>query len=223
MGIDLEPIGNHNIIFEGKSFYQLGMEIKNILNNITISNLKYFYSYKLDEFIRNKDRIDFNKAIHLIKNTKEWIFRDDEFGIDDFNEFRIFNFYGPSDLSFYFEENYITFFDPTFRFKYWFYWIEKIHRDEWRKYMCQIVKAFGGDKVIYLPDNMADASKYIDRVDILKFEEIKNGLINEYGEVNKKLDQFDEEDNEYIDYYIDNFEDINWSINAPTDEFLTHY
>ena len=89
MGVDLEPIGNHQIIFEGKSFHELGMEIKSILNKINISNLDYFYKYKLDKFIRNKDRMDFEKAIHLIETTKEWTYRDNDYinyFIDNFED-----------------------------------------------------------------------------------------------------------------------------------------
>jgi hypothetical protein len=171
--------------------------------------------YAVLDYFREKDWLKGRRE--YIKTNKKWSYKD-ESEYYNFDADKYICFYGPSDIEIHFDENKIYFTNPPYRYNYWFYWLEKIHRDEWRKYMYQVITAFGGNRVIYLPDNMLDSSKYFQNNDNMTFQEIENGLINEYGVFNKKLDKIAEY--EEIHYYIDYFDDINWKINAPIDEYL---
>jgi hypothetical protein len=65
---------------------------------------------------------------------------------------------------------------------------------------------------------MSDSSKYAQECDDWTFEEIENSLIKDYGKFEKPLHEIKEEDDCW--YYIDYFNDIDWSKSAPIDEFL---
>jgi len=71
-----------------------------------------------------------------------------------YNAINLIGFLG---FEFVFSNDKIYFKDqPPYRYWGWFN-MEKIVRDEWRKYLFQILNLFGGNRVIYLPDNMSDA------------------------------------------------------------------
>ena len=209
MGIDIVQLGNHNIQFKGKTFIELVHEIKPILEKIKIENIEYL-QFALLDYYKGKDWLE--EKCEWIKNKVIWTYREED-EYFSFSEDECIDFAGPSGLEISFEENYIYFANPPYRYNFWFYWLSKIHRDEWRKYMYKIITAFGGDRVIYLPDNMRDSSEYYQNSDGMTFEEIENGLIGEYGIVNKELDEINE--NDEIEYYIDKFKNINWEISAP--------
>ena len=115
----------------------------------------------------------------------------------------------------------IYFCEPPYRFFGWFR-MDKIIRDEWRKYMYQIIHLFGGNRAIYLPDNMMEAEKYLDEHDCIDspFEEIENDLINEFGKYNFSIDEYDDEAD--ISYFIDNFEGLVLENTMSVDEFVNY-
>ncbi|MDR2517599.1 MAG: hypothetical protein LBC88_09510, partial [Spirochaetaceae bacterium] len=112
----------------------------------------------------------------------------------------------------------IYFWEPPYRFVGWFY-MDSITRNEWRKYMLQIIKLFGGDRAIYLPDNMLESEKYLDEHDGIDspFEEIEKELIKEYGKNNFAYEAIKEEDDLY--YYIDHFNDLELENKISIEEF----
>jgi hypothetical protein len=214
MGVDIVQLGNHSIKFDGKSFSELINEIIPILEKINIENIEYLRFALLDYY----DGKDWLKGeCEWIKNKNEWTYREED-KYYNFFESKSIEIYGPGGLEFTIYENYIYFANPPYRYNLWFYYLDKIHRDEWRKYMYKVIIAFGGDKVIYLPDNMMDSSEYYQNSDEMSFEQITNGLIKDYGKNTKELDEINE--NDEIDYYLDDFKTIDWSKSAPIESIF---
>jgi hypothetical protein len=115
----------------------------------------------------------------------------------------------------------IDFFKITFSFhikyKDWLH-LHKIIRDEWRKYFYQIVKLFGGSKVIYMPQFLFDADGLIEGEGrTLTFEKIEGDLIEIFGENDKRIQDILE--NEYCGYVVDDFSDINLDKNIDITDF----
>jgi len=214
MGVDIVQLGNHKIQFKGKTFIDLVNEIKPVLEKIKIENIEYL-QFALLDYYKGKDWL--KGECEWIKNKKNWTYREED-EYFSFSEYHCIEFAGPSGLEISFQENCIYFSNPPYRYNLWFYWLNKIHRDEWRKYMYKIITAFGGDKVIYLPDNMMDSSEYYQNNEGMTFEEIENGLKSKYKTVDKELDEINE--NDEIDYYIDKFENINWETSAPIESIF---
>jgi len=69
-----------------------------------------------------------------------------------------------------------------------------------------------------VPSVVSTCSVYTQECDDWTFEEIENCLIKDYGKFEKPLHKIKEEDDCW--YYIDYFKDIDWTKNAPIDEFL---
>jgi hypothetical protein len=131
------------------------------------------------------------------------------------------NFIGFLDFELIFTYSSIYFCDPPYRYKEWFECDKEI-RDEWRKYMYQIITLFGGDRVIYLPDQGAD--HFLDKFDqlpVLSFEEIENEIIKEYGKNIRTIGNFRKEDSVW--YYIDNFDDLEMNNKMTIDEYKKWY
>jgi hypothetical protein len=86
----------------------------------------------------------------------------------------------------------------------WFDWEEDKWRDEWRKYMYQIVILFGGNRVIYFPDSYSELANY----DYYQgtFEEMESEIRSKFGPPKHTIHEVptDFENG----YYIDKFEDI---------------
>jgi hypothetical protein len=158
-------------------------------------------------------------TINIIKNTKKWNW---EYGLNIDENYKTIDIYGFLDFIFEFSGDKIYFKDqPPYRYWGWFS-MDKIIRDEWRKYLFQIVDCFGGNRVIYLPDNMSDAEKYQDYFDEVDspFEEIESDLINEYGKNNYIIDNMSEDDGN--EYYIDNFENLEIKNTIPLIDFIKY-
>ena len=85
----------------------------------------------------------------------------------------------------------------------------KAERNEWRKYYFTIIKALGGDRAIYLPDNVSDLAAYQDFD--CSFEEQEQILLSQYGSPDTTFEQIPER-NKYH-YMIDHFTDIDWESN----------
>jgi hypothetical protein len=124
---------------------------------------------------------------------------------------------GCMNLSFDVDYHKIDFHCPL-QYKEWIH-LHKIIRDEWRKYFYQIVKLFGGNKVIYIPYYIFNLiTEYIDTEnDVINMYLIEEYLIEIFGENNKKIDNILE--NEYCGYIIDDFSDINLDKNMNINDF----
>jgi hypothetical protein len=92
--------------------------------------------------------------------------------VDDYG-YNVIDFCGFLNFHLEFSNDKINFREPPYRYFSWFY-VDKEIRDEWRKYMYQVINLFGGNRAIYLPDNMMEAEKYLDEYDSIDspFEEI---------------------------------------------------
>ena len=91
--------------------------------------------------------------------------------------------------------------------------------------MLQIIRLFGGNRAIYLPDSSMESQKYIDEYDCIDspFEEIENDLINEYGKNEFSLDEYDyDNDEEGIIYFIDDFDGLVLENTMSVEEFIRH-
>ncbi len=85
MGIDLSILGNHQIEFAGKSYFDLGNEINSILDNANVPNqtsLKELYPYKTFPEA-NED-----SKWKLFQEDKDFLLKDDS----------MITIFGPSDL-----------------------------------------------------------------------------------------------------------------------------
>jgi hypothetical protein len=209
MGVDLCQYGNHKVDFSGRDIKVVAEEIKCKLNSLNLINVDY-----IKVLMNLWDSSDIMPPAILKVNIKNGIYK--EIAKEEWNwEYRIINdegyqyikFDGFRDFQLEFSKDKIYFWQPPYRFSGWFY-MDSISRNEWRKYMLQIISLFGGDKAIYLPDNMLDSEKYLDEFDAIDspFEEIENGLISEYGKNTFTLETVTNEDDIY--YYIDNFNDL---------------
>ena len=197
MGTALMPIGNHNIRFKNRSYLELATEIKNTLDNIRLSNAEFLRLSALN--LHWNDR----KTIKRINSRNDWLFdKDDRYG--DFSEHRRIEFNGPFDLELDFDEYRIIFWTPRYSYYSWFEMEDNERRNGWRKYMRQVVNLFGGDRVIYLPDNGHPLEEHLYFESPL--EKIEALMRKAYGlpqktfaTVAKDFDHF---------YFIDRFEDL---------------
>ena len=233
MGIDLCQYSNHKINFSNREWSDIAKEITDKLNTLDLINFEhlvtlydYFESsdYKLtDTYIMYKNKM--KKAIYreIPKKKITWTatIREDE----DYKAIECYGENGSDFRSFElsFEPDRIYFWDPPYRFQGWFY-MDKATRNEWRKYMFQIINLFGGDRVIYIPGGMSCEGEmlYWNNED-LPLESIMNLYIEHFGRQGFNLDNVPEPGQEfYLDskrdedgdpydgvyYYIDDFKDI---------------
>lgn len=212
MGTDLYQIGNHKINFSKKSFDDLTKEIKIKLDNTIFPNADFLRLFALRWANSEPRRV---RQIREIKTKKDWTFREED-EYYNFKEDKTIDFYGPFDLELTFDEQKILFWNPPYRYWYWFEMEDEVHRDEWRKYMLQILKLFGGDRVIYLADNAHHLDEF--REFEGTFDEIESALFKKYG---KPKETFKEVASDFDNsYFIDIFETINWESNEPLNEYL---
>jgi len=237
VGTDLCKYGNHKINFNNRDYEDIAHEIKVKLDNLQISNVEYLrflVIYDLESSIKHFKRSDEDEILEKIKEYKDTIKKEWNYFITDYNDYKQddeddtydnickeITFRGLFDFELTFTYSSIYFWDSTFRYRNWFD-VDRKLRDEWRKYMYQIIKLFGGDRVIYLPDQGAD--HFLDKFDqlpVISFDEIEKEIINEYGENEKALGNFTNEDG--IWYYIDNFSDLEVDNKLSIDEYKRWY
>jgi hypothetical protein len=237
VGTDLCKYGNHKINFNNRDYEDIARKIKVKLDTLQISNVEYLrflVIYDLESSIKFFRRSSEAEILEKIKEYKGTIKKEWNYFITDYNDYKKddeddtydnickeITFRGLFDFELTFTYSSIYFWDSTFRFRNWFD-INKNLRDEWRKYMYQIITLFGGDRVIYLPDQGAD--HFLDKFDqlpVISFDEIEKEIINEYGENEKTLENFTEEDS--IWYYIDNFNDLEMNNKLSIDEYKKLY
>jgi len=149
MGVDLTQFGNHHIKWRNRNFSDLTEEIKIKLDNITFHNADFL---RLAALQWNNDFPKRVRTIREILTKQEWTYQQEN-EYYTFKKNKFIDFYGPFDLELSFHEHCIIFYNPPYRYEHW-YKLDKTHRDEWRKYMSVVLKTFGGNKVIYLPDCM---------------------------------------------------------------------
>ena len=208
MGTDLYQLGNHKIRFKERHFSELTTEIKMILDNTVFSNAEFLRLAAL-RWARNV------RDIREIKTKRHWTFRE-ESEYYNFTEDKRIEFYGPFHLHLTFDEYKITFWNPPYRYWQWFEMDDDVHRDEWRKYMQQVVKLFGGDRVVYLADNAHHLEEFTYYEGT--FEEMGNALRKKYG---KSKTTFKEVADDFENsYFIDDFKSIDWSKSEPLEEYL---
>lgn len=205
-------VGNHGIVFKGRHFSELATEIKSKLDGIQFVNAEFLRLFAL-RWANSEP-----KSVHdirEIKTKKDWSYfeEDDHF---NFGEDKFIEFNGPFNLSLTFSERYVTFWNPPFRFWYWFEMEDLVHRNEWRKYMFQVLQAIGGTKVAYLADNSHPLEGYLDFEG--NFEEMEAALKVEFGEPQQTFEGVVA--NFRSSYFIDRFEDIHWDWHEPLDEYL---
>jgi hypothetical protein len=235
MGANLFTYGNHKINFKNRNYEEIGFEIKNKLNNYKIINEEYIKALMIywEKSILDYPEVLKDKVLDTIfeikdKKNWEWNFGiidkdywENEYGMENI-EYNAINIIGFLGFEFVFSNDKIYFKDqPPYRYWGWFN-MEKIVRDEWRKYLFQILNLFGGNRVIYLPDNMSDAEKYQDDFDLIDspFEEIEKDLIKEYGQNNYSLDNMTENDGN--EYYIDKFENLEIKNSFSINDFVNY-
>jgi hypothetical protein len=216
MGVDLCQYGNHKINFLDRDIIEVAEEIKKKLNSIKIINIDYIKVlmnlWKSSGLMPPEIlKINIKKGIYKKIIDEKWNWK---YEIDNDDGYQCIRFVGFRNFELEFSKDKIYFCEPPYRFFGWFY-MDSISRNEWRKYMFQIIKLFGGNKAIYLPDT----EKYLDDYDEIDspFDEIENDLINEYGINNFTLETIKKEDN--ICYFIDDFSDLTLENKMSIDEF----
>ena len=222
MGTDICQYGNHKINFINRPHRDIACEIKEKLDNIQFINeeyLKYFVITKEEYFLHkpgltNTEKHQYKENIKRYKETKNWKWK---YTIIEEKDFMNIEFRGFLDFEIDFSHSSIYFWDPPYRYSYWFN-CDKIIRDEWRKYMYQVIKTFDGDRVIYLPDQGVDwiLDKF-DQIPVLTFKEIENEIIKEYGINTCQLENYYNDSDGY--YFIDNFNDLEVENKLSIEEF----
>ena len=212
MGTDLWTIGNHKIKFKNKQFGELTKEIKIILDKAQFSNADFLRLAALSWANSEPKNV---RQIREIKTKQEWTF-EEESDYFNFQERKCIQFLGPFNLWLTFEEHRIIIWNPPYRYRHWFKMEDDIHRDEWRKYMFQIVTLFGGDRVIYLADNAHPLEGFFN--DEVTFKKTEKALLKRFGNPKQTFKEVaaDFENSYFIDY----FKTINWETSESLDEYL---
>jgi len=224
MGTDLCQYGNHNINFNNRSYREVAIEIKEKLDNFKFINeeyLKYLVITREEYFMFNRNSAfpmsHYQENIERFKNTKKWEW---DYRITEEKAFMEIELRGFLDFNLYFYPSSIYFSSsPPYRYSYWFN-CDNVIRDEWRKYMFQIIKLFGGNRVIYLPDQGYDHYlDYFDQIPFLTFEEIESKIEKEDGLFKGKIEDFYNDDS-IGSFCIDYFHDLELVNKLSIDEFI---
>lgn len=199
MGIDLWIIGNHKINFEGKSYEELSKEVKERLDKIVFPNSGFLRHHAL------YNNSNYPGVIREIYTKKEWTYEDDPFPFV-FEEDNFVEFMGPHNLEITVYQHKIFIANGRYRYYYWFGDLYQRERDEWRKYFHTIVTALGGDRVLYLPDNLHHLAEY----DTLEcsFAEMEEIMLCNEGKPCLTFSEMSIDVEE--SYMIDYFTDIDW-------------
>lgn len=214
MGTTLVPIGNHKVKFKERSFQEIAEEITQTLNKIQFVNAEYL---RLDALYCQTGPPKRVRTIREIKTKKEWTYRKEN-EYYSLEEDGSIDFDGPFNLTLWFTEYYINFLQPQDRYSHWVgqdYPEYEEYRNEWRKYMQQIVHAFGGDRVIYLADNAHALEEFWNME--APFEEIEMALKQKLGDPITSFKEMVINPNE--SYMIDHFIDINWGSNISLEYY----
>jgi hypothetical protein len=192
---------NANVIFREKIF---NVSFDKLDNKIKLDSKDFLDSQK---HINQQTEIK-NIMVDTINEIKEneWNYYIDGDGIT------VNNWY----LNFYIEFSTISFVHHRITYKDWLH-THRIIRDEWRKYFYQIIKLFGGNKAIYIPEYIYYADGFGLNDGPIAFNEIENILIKIFGRNNKRLQDISKD--EYYGYIVDDFSDINLDKNMDINDF----
>lgn len=193
MGTSLCPVGNHTIEFKDKTFEALVTEIKEKLDGITFENEAFLKKTALE------DAAGYPEIIEQIQITKQWIVYESY----NFAEEKVLEFGGPFYFELQFDAYTIQFYDCGYRYWQWLE-LDPDTRNQWRKYYYQVIKAFGGDRMIYMADN----SHPLEHILYLKipFEEVEIKLTDTFGAPKKTFEEVNS--NYETSFYVDRFEDF---------------
>jgi len=164
MGSGLHILGNHNYEICESNISFVSNEIVNTLNLLEIDN-----AIKLKEY-----QITWAKSSYKVDQSKLW-------KIETTNSWRYYavttwlesHFIGPSMLQFTITPEYVRFLHPPQKLFNWFK-APKSMRNEWRKYLLQLLKTLNGDRLILLADWHDFYGK--------KFSDLEQELLTEYGQ-----------------------------------------
>ena len=210
MGTDIHPVGNHNIDFAGKPFKIIADEIKKTLDSLIFPN------HELLRLCALHVAQDSPRQIRRLKEKKDWHYwEEDEYRFRDNEKIE---FYGPFDLEIDVSPGRITFFDSPYRYYQWFEVEDGTFRDEWRKYMQHVIKAFGGDRLIYLADNSHPLEAFVYDYEDKSFEELEEALLQAFGPPAKSFKEVAADP--YNTYFTDDFSSIDWSRSYLLDGYL---
>lgn len=203
-------VGNHSLRFRFRHYRNLSEEICERLNSIKFPNSEYLRLSKLNKirFSREKARI-----VREINTIKEWSVVPEEFYLKSKN--KIFLIQGPFGLKLLVNKDSVSYLGYTLSHWQWFFgylwpgYNEMIN--EWRKCFFLVQKALGGNRVILTGDI---GLKFRDSLTFNEYEQIlkKNYL--------QKMSFFEETIDSKRSFIIDNFEGIDWNLQASTSQFL---
>lgn len=148
MGINLETVCNHQLFYDVNDKEATAQKMLSLLNSLELPNeefLIWFY---------NKWN-DLPEGSFVKKEEWSYYFNPEE---DTSKEDSGIDFTGPYHLNFTLLPNIISFFCPAFR--YWQWYLESLkdaYIEPWREICHFYTKAFGGNKLVYFHDTMAEA------------------------------------------------------------------
>ena len=222
MGVDLHAIGKHNISFDNKSYIEIGNEILEVLNNIP----NYIYR---DYLVLDCNKKTFVSFINSSSKIKMWDYPECTISLEEYVEkyidmtqyFTVMIDSSLFDFTIYFNKSYFII-SGIDRYTRWFLMPHKldrfnIYRNSIRKILFYIIKAFGHDSIIYIPDDAIKLSEYSYGCFEGTYKEMMNDISSNYGEPQSSFEDMykivkNEKDNNYnIDngaYFIDKFEDF---------------
>jgi hypothetical protein len=195
MGISLEPVGNHSITFQNKSFEELCRKITAKLNTIQFTNE--------DFLMRNSSRYNsgtMKEGWRYDPDEPDWVKNQKQIMV-----------VGPYGLELDFWESHILFWNPHYRYWQWFeMWAGGKYTNEineWRKYFQQILSAFGGNRIIYFADDPYPFQEYSEALYESSFDEVEKRLRAELGPPSTDLLRLAEGSDEHL-WYLDELKDI---------------
>lgn len=211
MGTSLFSHGNHNIVFQNREYHEIAEEIRLKLEALDLHNSPFLRHHQLWQ----AHVYDWKETQEEILEKLDWAY-EEEYDLPKFDQEKIIEFHGSWDLSIDFKEHSIMFFYPSYRYWTWFEpQFEKI-RNEWRKFIYTVISHFGGNRVVYLPDNghNLDEFNYFEGT----FEEMEKALEEKFGKPQKTFSGvMADYDNAYL---IDYFDDLDFNEVVDFNELL---
>lgn len=211
MGTDLHSIANHNIVFKNREYHEIAEEIRLKLEELELHNNPFLIHHQLWQ-----DHVyDWKKNREEILIKKDWSY-EEEYDLPDFDQEKTIEFHGPLDLSIDIKAHSIVFFEPSYRYWQWFEPNFELVRNEWRKYMHRVVKHFGGNRLVYLPDSNSRLEEYLYFEGT--FDEMETEMEEKFGAPKKQFSEIlDYDDTAYL---IDHFNDLDFNEIVNFDKIL---
>ena len=214
MGVDLFTIGNHTIQFRHRQFKNISKEICERLNSIEFPNAEYLHLRRLFE-VNNSHNRPIN--VRKINTLKECRTECADLGFRKYDKSIIIE--GPFGLSLDVCKSTVLYRNPAIRYWQWFSanpwdgYYETVN--EWRKYYALVQRALGGNKVVYTGDCGLHFDRYFDPN--LSFDEYEQILSTYYTLKKNFTEVANDIDNTFL---VDNFEDVDWDLHYPLEEYL---